>query len=227
MHGTQAFVRQRSSVLQFRHDFLTPQPRSTTPQPVTAPASSASAHVLGVQQPPSGPHTAPGPLHVPHDTAGPHPLFKLPQVAVPQLGGLHDSHVPVALSHLVSPAHVPGQATVPLPQAFATAPHLAPASPKEHSGGTAWQTPPMQSCPAAHLQLRVWPQPSDTVPQSVVIGSGVHVGTMQPLAAASLGVAAVHWLPMQASPPVHPPQSIATPHESNLIVPHLPVQLLG
>jgi hypothetical protein len=54
------------------HDWCTPQPRSTCPQPVTMPASTASAHVEGVQQvwftqnPPSVPQPEPQLTLCPH-----------------------------------------------------------------------------------------------------------------------------------------------------------------
>jgi hypothetical protein len=54
------------------HDWCTPQPRSTWPQPVTMPASTASAHVEGVQQvwftqnPPSVPQPEPQLTLCPH-----------------------------------------------------------------------------------------------------------------------------------------------------------------
>ena len=65
---------------------FTPHPRSTGPHPVTRPASIAPAQVIGLQQLP--------PLHcsplgqLPQEIAGPQPLFTVPQVAAPQVGGV-------------------------------------------------------------------------------------------------------------------------------------------
>lgn len=132
----QAALTQTSPAPHGLHDFFTPQPRSTGAQPVTHPASSAQPHVLGVQQPPSS-HSSPG-THMPQETAGPHPLLTLPQIAFPQEGGVQGVHVP--LTHLLAPVQPP-QLTLPLPHAFCTVPHFA-APPALHSGAGAVHTPP-------------------------------------------------------------------------------------
>ena len=138
--GTQVSLTHTSSVLQVTHVVCTPQPRSKrSPQPLLAPASaSASAQVLGLQQPPSPSQTARGSEHVPHWTFGPQPLLTLPHVRPPHDGGLHATHW--FWSHLVVPEHAL-HSTVPLPQAFVSCPHLVPPSGGEHSGGGSKQTP--------------------------------------------------------------------------------------
>jgi hypothetical protein len=60
-------------VWQGAHDWRSPHPRSTGEQPLTRPASAASAHVIGAQQPPSLSHTCPL-VHVPQLTELPQPL---------------------------------------------------------------------------------------------------------------------------------------------------------
>jgi hypothetical protein len=53
VHDTHALLEQISPVPHLMHAVFTPHPRSTAAHPVTVPASSSSAHVRGVQQPPS------------------------------------------------------------------------------------------------------------------------------------------------------------------------------
>ena len=125
---------------------LTPHPRSTGAHPMTVPASIASAHVRGVQHPPSS-QTSVVP-HVPQVAAGPHPLLTWPHVRAPHVGGVHAVHLPAV--HSVFPAHFDGQATLPLPHALATLPHDSPPSADVHSGGSGAQAPPMHDCPAGH-----------------------------------------------------------------------------
>lgn len=71
------------------------------------------------------------------------------------------------------------------------------------------------------------PQPSVSVPHSVVFWFGVHESTPQPasLGPASLGDGATHWLFTQSSPLGHPPQLIGTPHVSLPMTPHFPVHV--
>jgi hypothetical protein len=162
---------------------------------------------------------------VPQLTEGPHPFDTVPQVLLPQDGGVHEAHV--LFTHWVVPVHVPGHARVPLPHAFSTVPHLAPPSPSSHSGGSGAHTPPRQT-PVVHEQWIVSPHPVLIVPQSSVCALGVHVsGTHASLTApASVGAVGVtHWLPMHERPALQPPQLIATPHASYPISPHWPVQI--
>jgi hypothetical protein len=53
VHDTQVSFEQTSPAPHCMHAVVTPQPKSIGAQPVTVPASSASAHVCGAQQPPS------------------------------------------------------------------------------------------------------------------------------------------------------------------------------
>jgi hypothetical protein len=62
----------------------------------------------------------------PQLTEGPHPLFTVPQVAVPHAGGVHEVHT--LPTHFVSPVQVPPHVIVPLPHAFSTVPHFSPPS---------------------------------------------------------------------------------------------------
>ncbi len=152
-----ALALQTSPVAHGAHDCWTPQPRFTALQPtapasvVAAPASRASAHVVGVQQAPetqTSPELALG--HVPQLTAGPQPFEGAsPHVRLPQVGGVHGVHLPS--THDVVPVQVAGHAIVLLPHAFSTDPHLAPPSPRRHSGGSVAQTPPTQT-PVVHVQ---------------------------------------------------------------------------
>jgi hypothetical protein len=76
----------------------------------------------------------------------------------------------------------------------------------------------------------VWPQPSVTVPQSIVFGSGVQVSAAQLPASDTTGPpASGAWqLPFtQARPPVHPPQLTATPQPSSATTPQRPVHAFG
>jgi hypothetical protein len=168
---------------------------------------------------------------VPHVTAGPHPLLTEPQVTLPHAGAVHPVHVP--FSHLVAPVHAPHW-TVALPQAFSTAPQLAPgppafpASSTLHSGGVAPHRPPKHCRPVGHEQAFVLPQPSVMVPQRFTFLFGAQTRGEQPasLGPASLMVSAWHRLLTQSCPASHPPQLIATPHESVLTTPHLPVHVV-
>jgi hypothetical protein len=75
----------------------------------------------------------------------------------------------------------------------------------------------------------VWPQPSVTVPQSVVAAVGLQVSVAQRPASAATppASAGTHALSMQAWPAAHPPQLIATPHASVPTAPHLPAHAFG
>jgi hypothetical protein len=137
-HGTHALLEHTSPPSQGEQVRWTPQPRSTVPHPVTVPASMASSQVDGVQQLPPV-HVSPVP-HVPQLTLAPQALVALPHVAAPQVGAAHDVHVPPVQC---VPVGQPLHCTLPLPQAFATAPHLYPASSFPHSGGGGLQTPAM------------------------------------------------------------------------------------
>jgi hypothetical protein len=206
------------------HTCFTPQPRSTALQPVTRPASITSAHVRGVQHPPSS--QASLVPQVPQLTAGPQPLLTCPHVRAPHVGGVHAVHVPE--THWLLPLHFDGQATLPLPHALGSDPHDAPPSAEVHSGGVAAHSPPTHVWPAGQEQAMVWPHPSVTVPHSIVFGAGVHVsGTHCPASTGAPASAAEHTLPIHAWPAAHPPQLIATPQASVPTTPHLPVQVLG
>jgi hypothetical protein len=223
-HFPQTLPSQLSPLGQGAQVFCTPQRKLTGPQPVTRPASSASAQVIGVQQLPLSQVWPPPDAHVPHMTGGPQPLLTLPHVAPPHEGGEHAVHVPAW--HVDAPAQ-PGHATVPLPHAFATVPQWAPASVASHSGGVVLQTPPRHCWPAVHDgQLRTLPQRSATGPHSVVPAAGEHVrgphAAPASVTPASRIVSGVHWLARHSCPEGHPPQPMPTPHESVAITPHLP-----
>jgi hypothetical protein len=217
--ATQVLLVHTSPVPQGAHDFLLPHPRSIGSHPV-APASRAAAHVVGVQHAPFSQISLFG-HDIPQVRLWPHPLLTCPQLEVPQLGGVHAVQTP--LVQCVPVAQLP-QAMLPLPQAFATVPHNAPASPA-HSGGGAVHTPPLHICPLGQEQAIVCPHPLVIVPQSWVRVSGAQVrGAHCP---ASCAPAGTHWLPMQAIPALHPPQLIATPHPSSPIAPQRPVHTFG
>jgi hypothetical protein len=204
---------------------VTPQPRFTGPQPVTSPPSSAAAQVIGVQQLPLSQTSLVSQL--PQLTAGPQPLLTVPQVMeAPHTGAAHGAQVPA--THLLAPLQPPHE-TVPLPQAFATEPHRAPASPS-HSGGAAVQTPLTHCSPFGHEQEIVWPQASWTVPHSLVLADGEQVSAAQasdtPASTGTVPWATQAWS-TQSNPASHPPQLSATPQESTATTPHLPVQALG
>jgi hypothetical protein len=149
VHAVHTFLVQTSPLGQVEHDFDTPQPRLTAAQPVARPASMAWAHVSGVQQLPRS-HTS-VPVQVPQETAGPHPLFTWPQVAVPQLGGVHG--VQTLFTQAFAPVHA-AHVTVPLPQAFGIEPQSAPPA-LVHSGGGVSHTPAMHELPDGQEQERV------------------------------------------------------------------------
>ena len=89
-------------------------------------------------------------VHVPQLTAGPQPFDgALPHWRLPHTGAVHAVQTPSV--HSVVPVHVPGHASVPLPHALVTLPHLAPPSPSVHSGGSVVHTPPRQT-PVVHVQ---------------------------------------------------------------------------
>jgi hypothetical protein len=185
------------------------------------PASWASAHVWGVQHVPLV-HFSPLP-QVPHDTAGPQPLFTWPQFIDPHAAGVQAIHVP--LSHLLLPVQ-PAHWTWPLPQAFVIVPHLDPVPPSlpVHSGGGAVHTPPVQSSPIGQVHGLVFPQPSLTVPHRLTPAAGEHVSLPHPPPPASpAGCCVTQALFTHVLPVGHPPQFTATPHESTAISPHLPV----
>jgi hypothetical protein len=152
-------------------------------------------------------------------------LFTEPHVVLPHVGGVQPTQVPAW--HVALPVH-DGHAMFPLPHAFGTLPQWGPASVASHSGGVAPHTPPMHCWPVGHAgHCFVSPQPSAIVPQSVVFGLGVHVSVPHDApespALASLTVMGKHWFWTQACPVGHPPQPMATPHESVPMTPHLPV----
>jgi hypothetical protein len=211
---------QTSPGWQGEHVCRSPHPRSTGEQPWTSPASSASAHVLGVQQPPSESHTSPLP-HVPQLTGPPQPLLSVPHVAPLQLGGVHGVQTPP--THLLLPLQVAGHATARLPHAFCTLPQRTPAS-VSHSGGVVLHTPPRHCCPLGQPHCFVWPQPSVIVPQRFVCPLVHESGAHRP---ASEGIDGTHWLLTQLCPVWQPPQLIGTPHESVPMTPHCPAQDLG
>jgi hypothetical protein len=128
--------------------------------------------VVGVQQLPLA-QTCPASASqgVPQLTLVPQAFCTLPQVAAPHEGAGHVVQVPP--EHWVPFAHPP-QATDPLPHAFGTLPHRAPPS-LAHSGGVATQTPAAHCCPEGQVHFKLLPQPSATVPQRVVVESGVQV----------------------------------------------------
>ena len=190
---------------------------------MTVPASIASAQVRCLQHVPLlqisfVPHGLPQPTDMPHA------FDAFPQVAVPQVGAAHDAHIPpeqcVPLGQVL-------HETVPLPQAFATLPHLKPASVFPHSGGGRLQTPSMHCCPPGQLQLIELPQTSATVPQRWVVDVGVHVSGAQVPGPASCAGWVTHALLMQTLPPVHPPQLIGTPQPSVPTMPQLFVHVLA
>jgi hypothetical protein len=176
--------------------------------------------VIGVQQAPLV-HFSPVP-HVPQETVRPQALLTLPQVIVPQVGGIQAVHVPAV--HVFIPVQPP-HFTCPLPHALGIVPHFDPVPPSSpvHSGGGAVHTPPVQSWPIGQVHCFVLPQPLLTVPQRFTPGAGEHVSVPQVPPPPSLGGGWVtQALFTQVSPVGHPPQLIATPHESTPISPHLP-----
>lgn len=200
--------------------WCTPQPRSTGPQPVTLPAAIAAAHVEGVQHVPPMHTWLPGHAF-PQLTLLPQAFCARPHVAVPQDGAGHVTHAPP--EHWVPFGQLP-QRMLPLPQAFGTLPQSAPPSAVVHSGGGGAQTPPVHCCPVGQEHRMVFPQPSATVPQRVVVGSGVQLsGPHAPLASTDT------WGPqallMQTWPELHPPQAKGTPQESTPMTPHRLPQL--
>jgi hypothetical protein len=140
---------------------------------------------------------------------------------------VHAVHVPFV--HSVAPAHDP-QFTLPLPHALAVEPHFAPAAPASsppsgmHSGGVPHR-PPMHCWPDGQEHDFVLPHWSVIVPHSVVFWLGLHVRMPQPESTgpASVGASVMHALFTQSCPVGHPPQLMATPHESVPMTPHLPV----
>jgi hypothetical protein len=204
------------------HAALTPHPKSTGAQPVTIPASMASAHVDGVQHEPPL-HTSFAPHAGPQLTAVPHAFFAVPQVAVPHEGAGQLSQVPAA-EHCV-PAGQAAQRTLPLPHALGTVPQRRPPpSAPPHSGGGGPHTPPVHCWPAGHEQLIVSPQRPATVPHRCVVESGVQVGGRH-VALASTVTWGTHALFTQALLAPHPPQLIGTPQGSVPRTPHRLVQL--
>jgi len=161
---------------------------------------------------------------VPQVTFGPQPLLTVPHVTAPHEGGVHAVQTP--LVHVLVPSQLP-HCTLPLPHAFSIEPHVEPVPPSAfmHSGGGAWQTPPTQSCPLGQVQFIVLPQPSLTVPQRTVPGSGLQLSLLQPVPASppSLGICMTHALFTQVWPVGQPGQLIGTPHGSTPSSPHLPV----
>jgi hypothetical protein len=159
---------------------------------------------------------------VPQLTFGPHPLLTSPQVAPLHDGGVHAVHT--LLTQLDAPAQLP-HCTVPLPQAFASWPHIEPAPPSAslHSGGGASHSPATQVSPVGHPHCFVCPQPSVIVPQKLRLPfeqmSGAQDGP------ASVVVCGTHALLTQSLPAGQPPHPMATPQESTPITPHLPAQL--
>jgi hypothetical protein len=144
-----------------------------------------------------------------------------PHVADPHDGAGHVTHVPFV--HCM-PLAQPAQRMLPLPQAFGTFPQSVAPAALVHSGGGGAHTPPLHCCPFGHEQSMVWPQASTTVPQSLVVGSGLQVsGPHAPLA--STDICGPQVLLMHACPALHPPQLIGTPHPSTPMTPHLPRQL--
>jgi hypothetical protein len=149
-------------------------------------------------------------------------LLTSPQVTLPQEGGVHAVQTPPV--HVLVPLQPPHW-TLPLPHAFSTEPHVEPVPPSApmHSGGGAWQTPPMHCCPLGQEQFIVCPQPSLTVPHRFVPGSGLQLSLLQPPASPpSLGICMTHALFTQVWPLGHPGQLMGTPHGSTPSSPHLP-----
>jgi hypothetical protein len=181
----------------------------------------AAAHVEGVQQVPPMQTWPPGHC-APQLTVLPQAFCARPQVAVPQDGAGHVTHAPPP--EQVVPLGQAPQRMLPLPQAFGTVPHRAPPSAVVHSGGGGAQTPPVHCCPVGQEHLIVLPQPSATVPQRVVVESGLQVrGPQAP--PASTVTWGPHVLLMHACPALHPPQSTGTPHESTAMTPQRFAQL--
>ena len=159
---------QASPASQPMHGWCTPHPRLTGPQPVTMPASMASAHVEGVQHVPALVQTPVVPQPEPQLMLWPQAFSAVPHTAPPQEGGVQV--VQVLPTQWVPVAH-PGHWTFPLPHAFRTDPHVE----LVHSGGAGLHTPPMHCCPLGHEQLSVWLQGSSTTPHRCVLLSGVQV----------------------------------------------------
>jgi hypothetical protein len=154
-------------------------------------------------------------------------LLTVPHVALPHFGAVHATQVPAW--HVVVPVQS-GHTMDPLPHALAMLPQWGPASVAAHSGATGPQTPPVHCWPVGQPgQFRVLPQESVIVPHNMVPLFGVqvsapHAGLPASLGPASLLVIGMHRLFTQLCPVGHPPQPMATPHESVPMTPHLPVQ---
>jgi hypothetical protein len=143
------------------------------------PAAIAAAQVEGAQHLPPLQISLPG-HGDPQLTLWPQAFCARPHVADPHDGAVHVTHAPFV--HCM-PLGQPAQRMLPLPQALGTVPHRAPPLALVHSGGGGAHTPPEHCCPFGHEHRIVLPQASATLPQRVVMGSGVQVkGPHEPLA---------------------------------------------
>lgn len=168
-HGSHALLTHRSSVAHVAHTLLIPHPKSTAPHPVTRLLVMASAHVIGVQHPPSS-HTSLF-AQVEHvdftpqpNGMGPHAVMPAARASAQVKGVQHPpseqvslvSHVPhdtagphplLALPHVAAP-HVGGVHAVQAPLTHLVAP--------EHPEQVTWALPhalgmvPHRPAPSAH-----------------------------------------------------------------------------